>query len=238
MENSLSTVAILPFPASQEQIILALIVIVPLLLIFSFLLISEEAFEAIGFRFHQAVLMTVGALVGSFINIPLIPLDGAVIAVNVGGCIIPLFITLELAVRRRVNRYHALAAIAAVSLITFAFATPVPGVGITMPFYIAPLAGAGAGLLLARGCGTAPMLAYAGGTVGTLMGADIFNLANPAVLASLTAVAGTTLSIGGAGIFDGIFITGILAVALAAYFGRRIRKMKIACPQDSETESG
>jgi uncharacterized membrane protein len=238
MGYSIPTVAILPFPTILEQAVLALIIIIPLLLIFAFLLISEEAFEVIGFRFRQAVLMTVGALVGSFINIPIIPLGDAVIAVNVGGCIIPLFITFELVAKHRTRAVHTLAAIAAVSLITFYFAVPVPGVGITMPFYIAPLAGAAVGLLISRGCGTAPALAYAGGTVGTLLGADIFNLMNPTVLTSLTVIAGTTLSIGGAGIFDGIFVTGIIAVALAAYFGRRIRKMNIACREDDTTESG
>ncbi len=238
MGYSIPTVAILPFPTILEQAVLALIIIIPLLLIFAFLLISEEAFEVIGFRFRQAVLMTVGALVGSFINIPIIPLGDAVIAVNVGGCIIPLFITFELVAKHRTSLVHTLAAVAAVSLITFYFAVPVPGVGITMPFYIAPLAGAAVGLLISRGCGTAPALAYAGGTVGTLLGADIFNLMNPTVLTSLTVIAGTTLSIGGAGIFDGIFVTGIIAVALAAYFGRRIRKMNIACREDDTTESG
>lgn len=234
MHEYLPAVAILPFPGTLEQVVLALFVIVPLLLIFSFLLISEEAFEAIGLRFHQAVLMTAGALIGGFINIPLIPLEEAVIAINVGGCVIPLVITLELVAKQRVAFSRVLAAIVAVSVVTYIFATPVPGVGITMPVYVAPLAGAVAGLLLSRGCGGAPALAYAGGTVGTLIGADLLNLANPAVLASLTAAAGTVLSIGGAGIFDGIFITGILAVMLAAFFGRRIRRLKGGCPEEEQ----
>ncbi len=233
MHEYVPAIAIVPFPGTLEEVVLALFVIVPLLLIFSFLLLSEEAFEAIGLRFRHAVLMTAGALIGSFINIPLIPYQGNIIAVNVGGCVIPLVITFELVAKHQVVFSRVLAAIIAVSAVTFIFATPVPGIGITMPFYIAPLAGATAGLLLARGCGGAPALAYAGGTVGTLIGADLLNLANPLVLASLTVATGTVLSIGGAGIFDGIFITGIAAVFLAAFFGRRIRKLKKGgCPDE------
>ncbi len=218
----LPAVAILPFPITPEQAILALVVIIPVLLIFNLLLLSEVVFEVIGFRFYQAVLMTAGALLGSFINIPLASVEGAVIAVNVGGCIIPVFVTLELVVRRRIPMYRALAAIAAVSIVSWYFSTPEPGLGITMPFYIAPTAGAAVGLVLARGCSTAPGLAYAGGTMGTLLGADILNLVNPAVRSSLTGTDPAVLAIGGAGIFDGIFVTGLIAVFLAAFIARRI----------------
>lgn len=232
METELPAIAILPVLFSPEQILVALAVLIPALVIFNLLLISEGVFESIGLRFYQAMLVTVGALLGSLIDIPLIPLGEDLIAVNVGGALIPLFVTLKMVGRGRVSRPKSLAAVVLVSLVAYAAATPVPGLGITMPFYIAPLAGAVTGLLLARGCRTAPGLAYAGGTMGTLLGADILNLANPDVLSALTADGPTVLSIGGAGIFDGIFVTGILAVLLAAYAGRGLRKKGGVCPQE------
>lgn len=231
MATELPAIAILPVPFSPEQVIIALAVLIPALVIFNFLLISEEVFESIGFGFYQAVLVTAGALIGSLINIPLIPVGEAVIAVNVGGAVIPLIVTLGM-VARGLPRPQALAAIVIVSIVAYVFATPVPGLGITMPFYIAPLAGAAAGLLLARGCHAAPGLAYAGGTMGTLLGADILNLANPAVLTALAGGKTTVLSIGGAGIFDGIFITGVLSVLLAGFAGRRLREKAGVCPQE------
>ncbi|KDE56245.1 DUF1614 domain-containing protein [Methanoculleus sp. MH98A] len=232
METELPTIAILPVPFSPDQILIAFAVLIPALVIFNLLLISEGIFESIGLRFYQAVLVTAGALLGSLIDIPLLPVGEDVIAVNVGGAVIPIFVTLEMVGRGRVSRLKALAAVVMVSLVAYAFATPVPGLGITMPFYVAPLAGAVAGLLLARGCRTAPGLAYAGGTMGTLLGADILNLANPGVLSALTGGESTVLSIGGAGIFDGIFITGVLAVILAAYAGRGLREKGGVCPQE------
>lgn len=234
IETESPTITILPFLFSPDQILIALAILIPALVIFNLLLIAEGTFESIGLRFYQAVLVTVGALIGSLIDIPLVTLGGATIAANVGGAIIPLIVSLEMIARGRISRPKTLAAIIAVSLIAYVFATPVPGLGITMPFYIAPIAGAAAGLLLARGCQTAAGLAYAGGTMGTLLGADILKLANPAILAALAGDQPTILSIGGAGIFDGIFITGVLSVLLAAYAGRNLRKNAGVCPKERE----
>ena len=52
-------------------------------------------------------------------------------------------------------------------------------------------------------------MAYVAGSLGTLIGADLLNLG---IVGDLQA---PVLSIGGAGTFDGVFLTGILAVLLA-----------------------
>jgi len=56
----------------------------------------------------------------------------------------------------------------------------------------------------------AAALAYVGGSLGTLIGADLLNLGTVQRLGAPVA------SIGGAGTFDGIFLTGIMAVLLAS----------------------
>ena len=53
-------------------------------------------------------------------------------------------------------------------------------------------------------------LAYAGGTLGTLLGADLANLRQ------VRRMGAPVVSIGGAGTFDGVFITGIIGVLLAS----------------------
>ena len=55
------------------------------------------------------------------------------------------------------------------------------------------------------------VIAYVSGVVGTLIGADLTNLHRIADLGAPVA------SIGGAGTFDGVFLTGIVAVLLARY---------------------
>jgi uncharacterized membrane protein len=54
----------------------------------------------------------------------------------------------------------------------------------------------------------APPVAYISGTLGTLIGADLMNLKK------ITGLGAPVASIGGAGTFDGIFLTGIIAVLL------------------------
>lgn len=210
---------------STETLILLVVLMVPILLLYLFIVVSEEAFELAGMKASRALVMTVGALIGSLIDIPFAVTNGVILAVNVGGCIIPLLLSAEVIARQRVRPGPAALAVIFVALISYYFATPVQGEGILMPFYIAPLAGAFAGILLTRADITSPGTAYVGGAAGTLLGADIFLLATPGTIETISGGEPTVLSIGGAGVFDGIFLTGILAVFLAALVARRIRRV-------------
>jgi uncharacterized membrane protein len=210
---------------TTETLYLFVVLMVPVLLVYLFIIVSEEAFELAGTKASRAIIMTVGALVGSLIDIPFAITDGVVLAVNVGGCIIPLLLSAEVVARQRVRPGPAVLAVIFVALVSYYFATPVQGEGILMPFYIAPLAGAFAGILLAGADITSPGTAYVGGAMGTLLGADIFLLATPGTIETIAGGEIAILSIGGAGVFDGIFLTGIIAVFLAALVARRIRRV-------------
>jgi uncharacterized membrane protein len=89
----------------------------------------------------------------------------------------------------------------------------VAGIGIAVPVFLPALATAAVALLLSRE--NAAPLAYIAGSMGTLIGADLTNLDKVAGLGAPVA------SIGGAGTFDGIFLTGILAVLLASLYQPR-----------------
>jgi uncharacterized membrane protein len=86
-------------------------------------------------------------------------------------------------------------------------ATPVHGLGIAVPVFAPVVVTAILAFLLSREY--AAPLAYIGGSMGTLIGADLANLNRIGGLGAPVA------SVGGAGTFDGIFLTGILAVLLA-----------------------
>ena len=58
-------------------------------------------------------------------------------------------------------------------------------------------------------------VAYVSGSLGTLIGADLLNLDK------MRAIGTPIASLGGAGTFDGIFVTGILAVLIASLPLRR-----------------
>jgi uncharacterized membrane protein len=186
------------------------------------------AYEKVGIGHRQAFAFLLLSLLGSYINIPLgelpaehvvsgreitafgmrwvIPMvenwPGTVIAVNVGGAVLPALLSGYLLVRTGLWVRGAVA-FAIVAAVVHALARPVPGVGIAVP----TLVPAGAALLLAPE--SAPALAYVAGSLGTLVGADLMNLDK------LQGLGAPVASIGGAGTFDGIFLTGILAVLLA-----------------------
>ena len=136
---------------------------------------------------------------------------GTVIAVNVGGAIIPALLSLYLLVKHDLW-IRGIIATAIVAAIVHMLATPVEGVGIAVPIFVPPIATAIVAVLLARR--HAAPLAYISGSLGTLIGADLLNLG------AVQGLGAPVASIGGAGTFDGIFLTGILAVLLASFSPR------------------
>ena len=97
-----------------------------------------------------------------------------------------------------------------VATVVHLFAVPVRRVGIVVPMTVPPLTAAAAALLFGSHADAAA-LAYVGGTLGTLIGADLSNLR------SVRRMEAPLVSIGGGGTFDGIFVSGILAILLAAF---------------------
>jgi uncharacterized membrane protein len=190
------------------------------------------AFDRLGLPPEQLFSLLFLCIVGSMINIPIRrvrvdhePQDVEVVsfyglrfrpppwrqremvlAVNVGGAVIPTLLSLYLLAHTG-TPWRMLLAIAVVSFIVHKIARPVPGLGIAIPMFVPPLAAALTALIINPHWATPT--AYVAGTLGTLIGADILNLHRIKQLNAPVA------SIGGAGTFDGIFLTGILAVLLA-----------------------
>jgi uncharacterized membrane protein len=136
--------------------------------------------------------------------------SGTIIAVNIGGAIIPILASLYLVARRRLWVRGAFAT-AAVAAVCHWLAEPIPGMGIALPIFVP--AGITAVVALLFSHGHAAPLAYISGSLGTLIGADLLNLDR------INGLGAPVASIGGAGTFDGIFVIGILAVLLASFSG-------------------
>jgi uncharacterized membrane protein len=134
-----------------------------------------------------------------------------IIAVNVGGCLIPLGLALYEIMQLTAFNPQALFAVAAGcvinSLVCYSIARPVPGIGIAMPGVISPIVAVSVALLLAPE--VAAPVAFAIGVIGPLVGADLMHLKD--IEANEIGV----VSIGGAGTFDGIVLSGIVAAYLA-----------------------
>jgi uncharacterized membrane protein len=215
-----------------------------LFFLFIFLIIMIEvgilgyAYQTIGIDRRHVFLLLLMSFWGSYINIPIYRLPpeiirsagqvtffdipyviptvtqwpGTVIAVNVGGAVIPTILSIYLIYKNQLFS-TTLIGVAVVSVVVHWLAYPVPGVGIAEPV-LAPLVAATVVAMLLS-MKYAPALAYISGTLGTLIGADLLNLGK------IKGLGAPIASIGGAGTFDGIFTTGILAVLLAGLITRK-----------------
>src|SRR5712691_10196871 len=234
MSMSSSQLHYLPLSPTFFSILVGMFI---LLVLFIQLGILRYAYIRIGISSRAALLLLFGSLIGSYVNIPVAELaeqqimsgreityfgmhyvvpvvvdwPGTVIAVNVGGALIPGLMSIYLLGKNRLWGAGLLAT-ACVAAVCHFLADPVPGVGIALPVLVPALTTAVVALLLSRE--HAAPLAYISGSLGTLIGADLLNLDK------LQGLGAPIASIGGAGTFDGVFLTGILAVILASFSGR------------------
>jgi len=197
----------------------------------------------LGLTYWQTAIILVLSLVGSAVNIPVTEMvqyepvvteryvsymgivwaipslsykrEKTIIAVNLGGCLIPVIVSLYLLFDLAITGLFfdiakILLAILINSLLIHAVARPIKGVGIATPGLIPPLFTVILTVLLGPiGTYTNPfIMAYVTGTFGTLIGADIMNLKK------IPEIGAPVASIGGAGTFDGVFLTGIFSVLL------------------------
>jgi len=164
--------------------------------------ILAYAYRKIGVRPRYMFLILLATLLGQFVNIPLFSLGRTLVAVNVGGALLPILLSLYLFSRLPL-RGRMLIGTAIVTVIVHSLARIVPGAGIAVPWLVPPLTAAAVGLLLSFR--QAPPVAYVAGSMGTLIGADLLNLHR------IAEIGAPVVSIGGAGTFDGVFLTGIIA---------------------------
>lgn len=195
------------------------------------------AYLQLGLSGRAATLLLLASLAGGYVNIPLFQLSqehvlsgrevavfgmvyivpevvnwpGTIVAINLGGAVIPLALSLYLLARHALWVRGGLA-ILGVAFIVHRLAQPVPGVGIVVPIFTPPLAATLVALVLSRR--RAAPLAYVSGSMGTLLGADLLNLER------IRGIGAPVASIGGAGTFDGVFVSGVLAVLIASLGAR------------------
>ncbi len=204
-----------------------MVLLLPIFLAVFFFNITALSFAKLGLTSQGAFLLLLASLIGGMINIPITKqkyiaeqedylvhpfifyappqVREQVICINVGGAVIPVIFSLYL-----LPRTPLLATIITtivVVLVAKALARPVPGVGIRLPAFIPPIVSALLAIILA-GQNAAPV-AYIAGVLGTLIGADLLNYHN------FKKMGAQMLSIGGAGVFDGIFLVGVIAALLA-----------------------
>jgi|SRR5581483_11699905 len=200
--------------------------------------VLHYAYAMLGLSSNAALLILLACLAGSYFNIPIAQMPeqrfvsgqtvsifgmnyivpvvvdwpGTIIAVNVGGAVIPGLLSLYLLLQKRIWISGAVTT-TGVALACYLLARPVAGLGIAIPIFAPPLITAAMAMLIART--NVAAVAYVSGSLGTLIGGDVLNLGR------IQGLGAPIASIGGAGTFDGVFLTGILAVFLASLWGER-----------------
>lgn len=190
------------------------------------------AYARIGISAEWMLVILAVALLGSLINIPvatlparivactvrlrvfgviyrapaLVEQGAVVVAINLGGAVVPTAVAVYLIIQDHLGTGTALATLA-VTLVTYAGARPIPGLGIVIPPLLAPASAAVMAVIVA-GSATAAV-AFVAGTLGTLIGADLLNLRR------VRSLGAPLVAIGGAGTFDAIFLVGVIAALLA-----------------------
>ncbi len=228
-------------------LVLAAGVVIALVGVLLRFVLADYAFQRLGLSHRGAILLLGASLLGSSINVPVAELPGeyvehdtvvrafglvyvvpgvierhTLLAVNLGGAVIPVLFVGYLLLRFGFH-WRMLVAVALATFLAHSLARPIQGVGIALPPLVVALAAAAMGLILDRW--TAPCTAYVAGTLGTLIGADLLNLG------ALNHAAAPVVSVGGAGTFDGVFVTGLLAVLLT---GIRFGKLPVQPPSNQQ----
>ncbi len=214
-----------------------LILIIGILFLIATLFVGAitSGFQRIGFSAIQALLLFIASIIGSTINIPLYEKENEVtinnnreysfmgfrfpesriknqvrkttISMNLGGAIIPIIASIYIMAKFPEIFPMIILGTLIMAFLSYKLAKPVKGVGITLPTFIPPILAALMALILNPE--NAPQLAYSSGVLGVLIGADILNLSR------IDNFRSEVVSIGGAGTFDGIFLTGIVAALIA-----------------------
>jgi uncharacterized membrane protein len=216
-------------PPSPLQLILFVFLLILLFTLVQVGLLHIAA-EKLGINFSLALFALFVSLMGSVINLPLFTLplapdtppppytgwllgtmrprpDRVIVAINLGGAIMPVLFSLYLMTHVALGLLPVVLATAVVSIISYLLSRPIPGLGIAMPVFIPPMVAAVCAFIFAPAHSAA--LAYISGTFGVIIGADLLRLKE------IQRIGASVVSIGGAGTFDGIFLTGIVAVLLA-----------------------
>jgi len=208
-----------------------LVLFLPLLFISGYLNIVTAGFAQLGISPGVTLFVLFLILIGSSIDIPLTKkkiiktkdsyffglfskpvAEINCIAVNLGGTIIPIILSFYFVFQVYINGFSLVKVLIStllMVLVTKHYSKIVPGKGITLPVFIPPLFSAIFSLVLIPHF-AAPS-AFISGVLGTLIGADLLNLKKIRKLEGF-------LSIGGAGVFDGIFLTGIVSALMSGKF--------------------
>jgi uncharacterized membrane protein len=193
-------------------LLLPLIALALVAFVFLFYKVMSFSFRKMGIPRHLVIPALAAILIGGLFNVPVWRGESTTVAVNVGGAIIPLLISFYLL--RKAPLLRTALAVAVVATVSGLLAeVDANGISLHFGFLILPATAVSVALILAGR--DAPQVAFIAGTIGAIIGVDLVHLGE------LIHIGTTYLSIGGRGVLDGVFTTGIIAAVLAGLLWRK-----------------
>ncbi|RLF52692.1 MAG: hypothetical protein DRN11_00745 [Thermoplasmata archaeon] len=191
-----------------------------LLLLSILFIIYKETFEKIGFGKRELSLLIVGSLSTKFFDLPIFVYKSYLLALNVGGALIPLVLSFYLICK---NNMRFLKILLAVSLVAFAtyMVTIVKEEGVIsyFPYYFLPIILSFLlALLFCYRNPSATAFAYICSTLGVIIGGDFSHL--PELFRKPFMG-----SMGGAGIYDLVYLSGLISFCITFPF---VKKEKLS----------
>ena len=206
------------------------ILFLPILFLLGYFHVITWGFEKLGISSEITLILLLMILFGSAVNIPLgkqklfrveeskffglwktPKIQARGIFINFGGAVVPILLSFYFIFTIWKNGFDlqpVLIATLLMIVLSKFLARIVPNVGISIPTLVPPIFSAIFAMILAPQY--AAVCAFVAGTLGVLVGADILNLRR-------IIKTGGSVSIGGAGVFDGIFLVGIVSALLAGF---------------------
>jgi uncharacterized membrane protein len=206
----------------------------PIISIYLIYLILTKAFKYLAFSGLESTIIIIIAFIFTFpivvlgydiSNIALFTYNNWIVGVNTGGALIPIIISFYLIIKRKVSWKNVGIATIFVTFVTFLVTRPVVNQGIvaSFPYWLLPgiIACMISIIIFKKNFTRGAVLAYSSSTFGVLIGADFLHLST--LLSSSPTKLGTMATIGGAVLFDLIFLTGIIAVLIYGLIMYRYR---------------
>lgn len=217
---------------SDAALIVLFLTGLSLLIVYAYVASIERVLEKIGFTKGEAGAILTLTLFFGWITIPIFPYNGWWVGLSLGGCIIPVVVCGILLKSRRVGIAEGLIGLVIVAVVTYFLTRAEEGVGIVadVPWAFAPAVAAGLYSVSAFWIDIrkAAPLAYFSGVTGTLVGADVFHLQEILSYAPPEDGGFALLSVGGANVFDMVYLTGIIAVlvGILIFWAERQKKKR------------
>jgi len=204
-----------------EALFLILLPLVLLALLIVAYTTHRGMFLRIGFSHKEMGLLSIGPFAAMMFDMPVFIYKNYFLAFNIGGAVVPIVLSIHLLKKKNISAVKSISGISVVAAATFMI-TRVTDMGVvsSFPFYLIPsiLSVLIAFLLFSNHSEKTPGYGYAISTLGVVIGGDFFHF--PEIFSKPFMG-----SVGGAGLYDMVYIAGLLTLCLALPFmGREIKR--------------